>query len=252
MLCNFRLTGGALTTSTSFHTSAALLKIIPKTLKGRSKSSQDWLTRQLNDPYVKMARYRNYRARSAFKLIEIDDKHQILEPGMTVVECGACPGAWTQVLVERLHLDPKGKKYDSRGKIISIDINPMSPVEGATVLSKTDFTKAINQAKILNILDGQLVDLVLSDMAPNATGTTAIDHQAIVTLAFSAFSFALPVLKPQNGAFIAKLWDNQMNKELRTLMEKFFGQVFSVKPPASRDDSTELYLIGKKFKGIRK
>ena len=236
-----------------FHVSRPSFKLYPKNLKGKSVSSQNWLLRQLNDPYVLKARYENYRARSAFKLIEIDEKYNILKPGMRVVECGAAPGAWTQVLVRRLKLGPSNVHEPSpESLVISVDINPMSPVEGARVLCNTDFTKPMNHAKILSILNGKTVDLVCSDMAPNATGHNELDHEAIITLAYTALRFGLQVLEPKTGAFLTKLWDGSQTQCLTDHLDKFFASVKRVKPGASRSDSAEVFLLATQFKGLGK
>lgn len=242
-----------------FCTTPVANKIIPDNLKGKSASSQAWLTRQLNDPYVKMARYRNYRARSAFKLIEIDDKFGLLKPGMTVVDCGAAPGSWTQVIVERLQLGKAGEQLAARnerspaadrGKVIAIDINAFSPIEGAHILPNLDFTKPISQAHILSLLDGRTVDVVCSDMAPNAAGIGTLDHENQIALVFAAISFALPVLTPKSGALLAKIWQGTRDRQVLEAMSKFFGQVRVVKPPACHAESVETYVLGTEFKGI--
>lgn len=245
-----------------FHTSHIYHKVLPNNLKGKSTSSQQWLIRQLNDPYVKQARYENYRARSAFKLIEIDDEYKILKPGMRVIECGAAPGAWTQVLVKRLQLEPlvqpletiqekiPGKGFKKGSLVIAIDKNAMHPIEGAIVLPHTDFTSPINQGKILSILDGELVDAVISDMAPNASGNRSLDHDAIINLCLVSLKFALQVLRP-GGTYLTKYWDGSRTLDFKTTLEKFFGQVDFVKPPASRCNSAEHFLLARKFKGTK-
>jgi 23S rRNA (uridine2552-2'-O)-methyltransferase len=230
------------------HSSHSLNKIIANNLKNKSKSSQDWLIRQLNDPYVKKARYENYRARSAFKLIEIDDKHNILSPGMIVVECGAAPGAWTQVITKRLKLDEENEH--KTGAVIAVDIRPIHPVFGAIMMSNTDFTKPLNQSKILHCLDGKTVDLVCSDMAPNASGDHSYDHQLIISLCYSALQFAVSVLKPMSGVFLTKIWDGSETLNFKNDLNKFFIDVKHLKPDACRGDSSESYILAKNFKGI--
>ncbi|XP_064089913.1 rRNA methyltransferase 2, mitochondrial-like [Macrobrachium nipponense] len=232
----------------SLHTSSTFRKIVPKSLKGRSKSSQDWLTRQLNDPYVKLARYENYRARSAFKLIEIDDRHKILNPGQVVVECGAAPGAWTQVAVSRVNSlqNVKGKQ---QGLVVGIDLLGIHPLPGAIFLSGKNFTNPETQHEILKILDGRKVNVVLSDMAPNASGTRAMDHENIIDLAYSALNFAVQhsALK---ASFLCKVWDGSRDMKLKSDMERYYGSVKVIKPNASRKDSSEKFLLGKNFQGI--
>ena len=191
-----------------FHTTSVNYKVIPNNLKGKSTSSSSWLTRQLNDPYVTKARYERYRARSAFKLIEIDDKYKILNPGMIVVECGAAPGAWTQVLTKRLKLSDGEKELEvgekSNSLVVSIDCNPFPPVPGAITIANTDFTSTLAQGKILSALDGRKADLVCSDMAPNASGIKSVDHESIIQLSLTALQFALQVLQ-RNGTFLTKI-----------------------------------------------
>lgn len=235
-------------------TSSVRPKVVPSNLQGKSTSSQNWLKRQLNDPYVTKARYANYRARSAWKLIEIDDKYKIIKSGHTVVELGAAPGAWTQVLVERMGLSPLGdnskRKNASRGMVISLDLNPMHPVRGAHILPNCDFTRPINQSKILSLLDQQLVDIVASDMAPNASGTHSLDHEAIIQLVYAALTFSIQVLKPGSGVFLAKIWDGTCSLQLDQQLGKFFTRVDRVKPPSSRADSSEVYILAREFVGL--
>ena len=236
------------------HTTVVRNKITPTNLKGKSTSSQNWIKRQLNDPYVTKARYANYRARSAFKLIQMDDSYKLLHPGQTVVELGAAPGAWTQVLVERLELKPREgssiSKSASRGMVVALDLNPIHPVEGAHVLPNCDFTKSMNQGKVLSLLDQRLVDFVASDMAPNATGTHALDHEAIIQLVYAAFTFSIQVLRPGTGNFLTKIWDGSRSSELNQQLEKFFLRVDRVKPDASRCDSSEVYILARGFRGL--
>ncbi|RWS30055.1 rRNA methyltransferase 2-like protein [Leptotrombidium deliense] len=231
-----------------FSTTTVCCKQIPNNLKGKSVSSQQWLTRQLNDEYVKKARYANYRARSAFKLIEIDDMYKILHPGMIVVDLGAAPGAFTQVIVERLRL--KDDQSKNNGMAIAVDLNAIHPIEGAHIFPGTDFTKPLNQGKILELLGDQKVDFVCSDMAPNATGDKTFDHDVIITLCYTALRFAVFSLKPKSGCFLTKAWSGARINDLTNQMEKFFEVVKVVKPPASRSDSSELFVLGLRFKGV--
>lgn len=235
-------------------TSGIKLKTVPSNLKGKSVSSQNWLKRQLNDEYVLKSRYANYRARSAWKLIQIDDSHKILSPGQTVVELGAAPGAWTQVLVERLGLTTEcGRKATgvvSPGMIVAVDLNPIHPVEGAHVLPNCDFTKPINQSKVFSLLDGRPVDIVLSDMAPNASGKHSLDHEAIIQLVYAAFTFSIQVLRPTTGVFLTKIWDGSNSLELDNQLKKFFKRVDRIKPDASRENSSELFILARDFTGL--
>ncbi|RWS11753.1 rRNA methyltransferase 2-like protein [Dinothrombium tinctorium] len=224
---------------------------MPNSLKGRSTSSQQWLIRQLNDPYVKKARYRNYRARSAFKLIEIDEKYRLLRPGMVVLDCGAAPGAFTQVIVEKLQLNEE-KSPNANSFVLAVDKDAIHPIPGAHVLPNTDFTKPISQAKIFDILNSRKIDFICSDMAPNATGVKSHDHELIIGLSFCALTFAVMNLQPKTGAFLTKIWDGSRTPELVSQMEKFFESVKSVKPLSSRSDSAESFILGRNFKGIEK
>ncbi|XP_042206959.1 rRNA methyltransferase 2, mitochondrial-like [Homarus americanus] len=231
-----------------FCTSSVTNKVIPKKLKARSRSSQDWLTRQLNDPYVKLAKYEQFRARSAFKLQEIDERHKILKPGQVVVECGAAPGAWTQVAVSGVNSLPKDTNR-SQGVVIAVDILSIHPLPGAVTLGGKDFTLSETQQEILNVLKGRKVNLVLSDMAPNATGTKELDHENIIALAYSALRFAIQHSDLQS-TFLCKIWSGFRDRQLITDMEKFYRSVKVVKPPSSRCDSSEIFLLGKKFCGL--
>ena len=162
-----------------------------------SASSHRWLQRHLNDPYVQMAIKDGYRARSAYKLIEIDRQFNILKPGSVTVECGAAPGAWTQVLVKK-------NGASKKGKVISVDLLDFEPVNGAHILSRADFTHKDTQDEIKVILGGRPIDLVCSDMAPNAAGQKEFDHDAIVKLAMLAARFAIENSK-QGANFLCKL-----------------------------------------------
>ncbi|KAH6943768.1 hypothetical protein HPB50_026944 [Hyalomma asiaticum] len=229
------------------HASAAQLKFQPQNLKGKSKASQDWLTRHLNDPYVKQSRYDNYRARSAYKLVEIDDKYHILKPGYNVVECGAAPGAWTQVIVERINADGRDATT-TRGTVIGLDILPIDPVPGATFLANTDILKPETTEKILKCLGGKSANAVLSDMAPNASGVKSLDHEAVVALSYAALILSFRVLSI-GGSFLCKIWNGKEAVKLSDDIKKFFQFVSYVKPPASRKESAEIYILGRGFKG---
>lgn len=219
-------------------------------LKGKKGSSRDWLTRQMKDPYVEKAKLNNYRCRSAFKLIEIDDKYKFLTPGCTVVDCGASPGSWTQVAIQRCNAD--GKDVDAeKGTVVGIDLLKIHPLPGAIFLCPADFTSKDTQKELLEVLNGKLVDVFMSDMAPNAAGVSQLDHECISNLVIQALRFALPISKP-GGTFLAKLWHgNQMNP-IKQELERFYGNVSIVKPPSSRKDSAEIFLLSRGFKGLKK
>ena len=211
-----------------------------KTARGRTVSQQRWLQRQLNDPYVVEARKRGYRSRAAFKLLQLDDQFKFLRRGARVVDLGAAPGGWTQVAVERV------KPEQSKGVVIGIDITPVEPIAGATVLAK-DFYDDDAPALLTNLLGGP-ADVVLSDMAASATGDTQVDHLRIMGLAESAHDFARQVLKP-GGTFVAKVLRGGTERALLDMLKKDFAKVRHVKPEASRADSAEMYVVGTGFRG---
>jgi 23S rRNA (uridine2552-2'-O)-methyltransferase len=205
----------------------------------RKPSSTEWLSRQLNDPYVAEARRLGYRSRSAFKLIELDDRFRLLLPGRRVVDLGCAPGGWTQVAVDRV---------GAGGAVVGIDIAQTAPVAGAVILHcdihDPDGTSAITTAL------GAPADVVLSDMAPSATGHAATDHLRIVALAEAAFSVASEILRP-GGAFVAKVFRGGAEGALPAQLKRVFAEVRHAKPPASRAESAETYVIAKGFRGRR-
>ncbi len=211
------------------------LKVRLKTAKLRTKSSQLWLERQINDPYVRAAKAEGYRSRAAFKLKEMDDKHRFLKRGQSAVDLGAAPGGWTQVLVERL----------GEGRVVGVDIQEMEPIKGS-VLMHLDFTETTAPDKIKAMLSGP-VDVVLSDMASPATGHRETDHMRIMSLCEMALEFAIETLKP-GGAFVCKVLRGGTEKALLETLKKRFAKVVHVKPPASRSDSAEMYVLATGFR----
>ena len=211
-----------------------------KTARGRTVSSQRWLQRQLNDPYVAEAKKRGYRSRAAFKLLQIDDQFRFLKPGARVVDLGAAPGGWTQVAVERT------KPGRASGVVIGLDVTPVEPVAGATVLAK-DFYDEDSPDVLTELLAGP-ADVVLSDMAASATGDPQTDHLRIMGLAEAAHDFARQVLKP-GGTFVAKVLRGGTERSLLDRLKKDFAKVRHVKPEASRADSAEMYVVGTGFRG---
>ncbi len=211
-----------------------------KTARGRTVSSQRWLQRQLNDPYVAEAKKRGYRSRAAFKLLQLDDQFRFLKPGARVVDLGAAPGGWTQVAVERV------RPLQSRGVVVGLDLTPVEPVAGATVLAK-DFYDDDAPAVLEELLGGP-ADVVLSDMAAAATGETQVDHLRIMGLAEAAHDFARQVLKP-GGSFVAKVLRGGTERTLLDRLKRDFTKVRHVKPEASRADSAEMYVVGTGFRG---
>lgn len=207
-----------------------------KTARGRSVSSQRWLMRQLNDPYVQRAKVSGYHSRAAYKLIEIDEKFKILKVGSKVVDLGATPGGWTQVALERV--GPKGF-------VLGIDLIRMEPIDGAHFIHG-DFCDPQVVEKLKNALNGH-VDVVLSDMAASSIGHPQTDHLRIMALAEEAFAFAQEVLD-RNGVFVAKVLRGGTEKQLLALLKKQFEKVLHFKPPASRADSAEMYVVAIGFR----
>jgi len=167
-----------------------------------------------------------------------------------VVDCGAAPGAWTQYIVSRLLLDPLNQH--TTGAVIGVDIRPIQPIAGAILLPNTDFTKPLNQSKILHSLNGKSVDVVLSDMAPNASGQHDYDSMAIHALCYSALQFAVTVLKPLSGTFVTKVWNGSQTNAFKRDLSVFFNEVKHLRPDACRADSTESYILCRHFKGIQR
>lgn len=211
------------------------LKIRVKTAKRRSKSSQLWLERQLNDPYVRAAKSEGYRSRAAYKVAEMDEKYRFLKRGGTAVDLGAAPGGWTQVLVERLGED----------RVVGVDIQAMEPIAGATLLM-LDFMDENAPGVIKHTLKGP-VDLVVSDMASPATGHRETDHLRVMALCETALEFAIEILKP-GGTFLCKVLRGGTERQLLETLKKRFHKVIHVKPPASRADSAEMYVLAMGFR----
>ncbi|UYN97262.1 MAG: RlmE family RNA methyltransferase [Enhydrobacter sp.] len=211
-----------------------------KTARGRTVSSQRWLQRQLNDPYVAEAKKRGYRSRAAFKLLQLDDQFGFLRPGIRVVDLGAAPGGWTQVAVERVKPETRG------GKVVGIDLAPVEPIAGATLIAG-DFYDDEAPEMLKQALGGP-ADVVLSDMAAPATGDPQIDHLRIIALAELAHDFARQVLKP-GGSFVAKVLQGGTERALLDQLKRDFVRVRHVKPEASRADSAEMYVVGTGFRG---
>lgn len=217
------------------------LHVRVKTARGRKVGSTAWLKRQLNDPYVIRAKTEGWRSRAAFKLIEMDDKLRLLKPGKRIVDLGAAPGGWTQVAVARVRADHPGG-----GKVVGLDINAWGEVAGATCLT-LDFLDPTAPDVLKQALGGP-ADVVLSDMASPATGHGPTDHIRIVALAEAAWAFAVEVLAP-GGAFVCKVFQGGTEHELLKLIKQRVTTVRHVKPPASRKDSAEVYLVATGFKG---
>lgn len=217
------------------------LTVRVKTAKGRKLASTRWLQRQLNDPYVEEAKRQGYRSRAAFKLLEMDDKYRLLKPGGIVVDLGAAPGGWSQVAVARVKADT------GRGKVVAADTNEIELVPGADFL-QLDVTDPEAGDLIRDALDGTPVDLVMSDMAASSTGHRQTDHLRVIGLAEAALDLAEDILKP-GGAYLAKVLQGGASSDLLNRLRKNFAKVAHVKPKASRQDSSEVYVLGTGYRG---
>ena len=212
------------------------LDVALRTARGRTTAQQAWLRRQLNDPYVAAAHAGGWRSRAAFKLIELDDRFHLITKGARVLDLGAAPGGWSQVAVRR-----------GAGAVVGVDLLATEPVSGVTFL-QGDFADPALPAQLAAALGGP-PSLVLSDMAPNTTGHTATDHVRIVALAELAAEFAMEVLAP-GGGFVAKVLQGGSEKQLLDRLKQAFGSVRHAKPPASRKESSELYVVAMGFRGL--
>jgi 23S rRNA (uridine2552-2'-O)-methyltransferase len=208
-----------------------------RTARGRRPSSTRWLERQLNDPYVAEAKARGYRSRAAFKLLQLDEKTGLLKGARRVVDLGAAPGGWTQVALQEL---------GPQARVVAIDYLEMTPIAGAEVL-QLDFLDDTAPDRLKAALDGP-ADLVLSDMAAPTTGHAKTDHLRVMALAEAALDFALDVLAP-GGAFVAKVFQGGSERDLLERLKASFRTVKHVKPPASRAESSELYVVAQDFRG---
>ena len=209
-----------------------------KARKNMSESSRKWLQRQLNDPYVAAAKDEGYRSRAAFKLLQLDEQFHLLKPGQRVVDLGAAPGGWSQIV---------GTKIGGKGKLIALDILEMDPLPGVEILH-LDFLADDAPDKLKAVLGGA-ADLVLSDMAPPTTGHTRTDHIRVMGLAEAAAMFAMEVLAP-NGIFVCKFFQGGAERELLNKLKLSFTKVKHAKPPASRSESSETYLVAEGFRGV--
>ncbi|MFA5041247.1 MAG: RlmE family RNA methyltransferase [Bdellovibrionales bacterium] len=208
-----------------------------KAIKQRSESSRQWLQRHLNDPYVAAAQKEGYRSRSAFKLLQLDEKFKLLRRGMRVVDLGAAPGGWSQVAISAI--GGKG------GKLVALDILPMEPIKGVDFL-QMDFMADDAPEKLKALLGGQ-ADLVMSDMAPNTTGHAGTDHIRIMALAEMAAQFALENLAP-GGAFVCKFFQGGAERDIMNMLRSHFTKTRHAKPAASRAESSETYFVAEGFK----
>jgi 23S rRNA (uridine2552-2'-O)-methyltransferase len=213
-----------------------------KTARGRTVSQTRWLQRQLNDPFVEAAKREGYRSRAAYKLSGLDDQVKFLKPGLRVIDLGAAPGGWTQVAVHRV----KPKKGGG-GQVIGIDLTPVDPIAGATIL-EGDFMADDAPDRLKALMEGP-VDVVLSDMAAPATGHPQTDHLRIMALAEAAQDFAEQVLAP-GGVFVAKVLRGGTERTLLDRLKRGFEKVRHIKPAASRSDSAEIFVVATGFRGL--
>lgn len=240
---------GAIIRVRQLHTCSVFFNQKPNNLKGKKHSSQLWLRRQITDPYVEKTRLENYRCRSAFKLLEINSKYTIFAPGQIVIDCGAAPGSWSQVAVKLTNSD--GKISDQpKGSVFSIDRQPFTHVSGAQILGNMDFTLPESQEQLRQLMNGKLANIVMSDMAPNATGEKEMDHDKIISLSYAALKFALTVLVP-DGVFLTKIWDGGKTLQLKNDLLKFYKYLKIVRPQSTRVESSEMFLLAKGFKGLK-
>jgi 23S rRNA (uridine2552-2'-O)-methyltransferase len=207
-----------------------------RTAKGRKVSSTRWLERQLNDPYVKRARAENYRSRAAYKLIELDERFALLKGVKAVIDLGVAPGGWSQVV----------RRTAPKAAIVGIDLLPTDPIEGVAIL-QMDFMDEDAPAKLKDALGGP-ADLVLSDMAANTVGHPQTDHLRTMALVEAGLEFATEMLRP-GGAYVAKVLAGGADNQLVAEMKRHFTSVKHAKPPASRKDSSEWYVVAQGFKG---
>jgi 23S rRNA (uridine2552-2'-O)-methyltransferase len=217
------------------------LNVRLKTATGRTSSSQRWLERQLNDPYVAAAKREGWRSRAAFKLIEIDDKHHVLKAGQRVIDLGAAPGGWSQVAAKRTRAE------EGKGQVVAIDYLAFDPIPGVEII-QLDFLDDSAPDRLKALLRDGGADVVLSDMAAPTTGHNSTDHLRIMALAEAALAFAMEVLSP-GGAFLCKVFQGGSERDLLNELKQRFKIVRHIKPPASRSDSAELYVLATGFKG---
>ena len=220
------------------------LRVKVKSARGRKLASTRWLERQLNDPYVRRARDEGYRGRAAFKIMELDDKYGFLKPGARVVDLGCAPGGWCQIAVPRVNA--LGDQPGPQGSVLGIDLQEIEPIPGAE-LHQLDFMEDGADDKVKAWLGGA-ADVVMSDMAASSSGHKQTDHLRIVALCEAAAELAFDVLEP-GGTFVAKVLAGGAESSLQMLLKQRFDKVVNVKPPASRSDSSEKFVVATGFRG---
>lgn len=222
------------------------LRVKVKTARGRKLSSTLWLERQLNDPYVIKAKREGYRGRAAYKIMELDDKYGFLKPGARVVDLGCAPGGWCQVAVPRVNA--LGERPNKPvGTVLGVDLQEIEPIAGCE-LHQLDFLSDEADSLVKGWLGGK-ADVVMSDMAAAASGHKGTDHLRIIALVEAALAFAFDVLE-EGGTFVAKVLAGGAEHEMQTLLKKSFKKVANVKPPASRADSSEKFVVAQGFRGV--
>ena len=219
------------------------LRVSVKTARKRSASSARWLDRQLNDPYVTAAKREGLRSRAAFKLREMDAQYNFMKPGQRVIDLGAAPGGWSQVAAERV------KATDGRGQVVAIDYLSFEPIAGVDTV-EMDFTDPAAEDLLKSRLRGGRADVVLSDMAAPTIGHAKTDHIRIMGLVETAAAFAADVLEP-GGVFLCKVFQGGTERDLLAALKRDFTTVRHVKPPASRSESSELYVLATGFRGAK-
>ena len=221
------------------------LKVKVKSARGRKLSSTRWLQRQLNDPYVKKAQSLGYRGRAAFKILELDDRFRFLVPGARVVDLGCAPGGWCQVAAERINA--RGEKPGKAvGRVLGVDLQEVDPIAGAEI-HQLDFLSDGADDLVKEWLGGP-ADVVMSDMAASSSGHKGTDHLRIVALVEAAAQLAFDVLEP-GGTFVAKVLAGGAETEMQAMLKRNFTKVANVKPPASRSDSSEKFVVATGFRG---
>ena len=223
------------------------LRVKVKKARGKTVAQLRWLERQLNDPYVKRARSEGYRGRAAFKIIELDDKYRFLVPGARVVDLGCAPGGWCQVAVKRTNAlgEKKGK---SIGRVIGVDLQEVEPIAGADI-HQLDFLEENADEKVKQWLDGP-ADVVMSDMAAASSGHKQTDHLRIIALCEAAAYFSFDVLE-EGGTFVAKVLAGGAEGDLQKILKQRFSKVSHLKPPASRADSSEKFVVATGYRAER-
>ena len=221
------------------------LKVKVKSARGKTVSQVKWLQRQLNDPYVKRAQLEGFRGRAAFKILELNEKYNFLIPGSKVVDLGCAPGGWSQVAVDLVNA--RGVKKNVKiGSVIGIDLQEMEVLPGAKFY-QIDFMANDADLEVKNIIEGK-ANVVMSDMAASSSGHKKTDHLRIMALCETAAYFAFDVLE-EGGTFVAKVLAGGAESDLQTLLKQKFTKVYNVKPPSSRSDSSEKFVVALGFRG---